>query len=244
MTAERPGPIVVIGRGHSGTRVLAQTLFASGVLMGHVMNPAGDLVPPKPMYEACCRIGEHVRWLGELSWDFDALHDGPVDDEFEALVLHYLRHLLKSDRPQKGWKLPETTLAYPWIARMLPEARYIHIVRDPRDALLGPHVTDDLERFGVPGPEIEDKLARRVASWKYQDDIVEATPRPDRFLSVRFEDLVLDLDSSMQRLEHFLEIPLARIVVDPSRVELWKHDESLLPYVGPLSAAIRKHGYV
>ena len=36
--------ITVIGRGHSGTRAISQTLYASGVYMGSTLNPSGDKV--------------------------------------------------------------------------------------------------------------------------------------------------------------------------------------------------------
>ena len=45
--------ITIIGRGHSGTRALAQTLYASNVYVGRGINPSDDLVPPDSMYEAC-----------------------------------------------------------------------------------------------------------------------------------------------------------------------------------------------
>lgn len=244
MESEQSRPIAVIGRGHSGTRVLSQALYASGVFMGRRLNRAGDSVPAMPMYKACRAIGRHVRWNGGLSWSFDRLQEGEIDPEFEGHVREYLHDLLSSNEPLRGWKLPETTLAYPWIVRMFPEVNYVHLVRDPRDCMLAPHPTDDLKQFSVDCPDTEDKLQRRVASWKYQYEIVNATPRPERFISLRFEDLVLDHDSAMRRLEAFLGIPLARVVVDETRVGQWKHHEpSLLPYLRPLEGAMRECGY-
>ena len=38
--------IIVIGRGHSGTRAIWHTLYASGVYMGKILNRSGDKVPP------------------------------------------------------------------------------------------------------------------------------------------------------------------------------------------------------
>ena len=45
--------IIVIGRGHSGTRAISHTLTASGVYMGAKLNISGDLIPPHDMYDAC-----------------------------------------------------------------------------------------------------------------------------------------------------------------------------------------------
>lgn len=236
--------IVVIGRGHSGTRVLAHTLLASRVFVGRLVNPSGDKVPPKEMYKACRMVGPHVKWNGGLSWDFDRLHTMPVDPEFAGHVEAYLEDVLSVGGVQRGWKLPETTLAYPWIVRMFPNARYVYIVRDPRDALLGRHLTDDLKLVNVAYPESEDEIDRRIASWKYQCDIVEATPEPAKLISVRFEDLVLEQEATLGRLEDFLGIPLARVVVDESRVGLWREDGRLLDRIEPLEGHMQRWGYV
>ena len=34
--------ITIIGRGHSGTRAITHTLYASGVFMGSTLNRSGD----------------------------------------------------------------------------------------------------------------------------------------------------------------------------------------------------------
>ncbi len=243
METSEVGLTTVIGRGHSGTRMLSQMFYASGVFMGNHISHRGDSLPPQAMYDACELVADHVRWTGDLSWDFSSLHAMPIDKRFEELVRTYLQSVLASTSSVRGWKLPETTLAYPWIVRMFPQAKYVHIMRDPRDGLLRPHRTDDLSESNVPGPVIEDELDRRVASWKYQYDIVKATPRPACFLSIRYEDLVLDVELTTQRLEEFLEIPLARIVVDRTRVGQWRSDRRLLPHIQPIAAEMGELGY-
>jgi hypothetical protein len=235
--------VIVIGRGHSGTRVLSHTLIGSGVYMGKWLNGAGDKIPGDQIYEACRMLGRHVRLNGSLSWDFTSLDSMPIEREFISLIDTYLDDVLTAPRKRRGWKLPETNLVYPWIVRLFPLAAYVYIVRDPRDCLLGSHLTDDLSDWGVPCPETEDLLEQRVASWKYQHEIVKSTPRPERFALVRYEDLVNDLDSSMRRLEDFLDLPLARIVVDGSRVGKWRRDPSVLPYLHPLADRMRELGY-
>lgn len=219
--------VTVIGRGHGGTRAISHTLSASGVYMGAQLNPSGDLVPPEDMYEACRVMSRYVTYLGGVKWDFSRVVKGRISVKFKRLIQSYLSSVLESDVENKGWKIPETTLVYPWIARMFPDAYYIHWTRDPRDAILGAHVTDDLSRFGVPYDLTDDVRLRRAISWKYQREIVKATPRPKRMIEVRFEDFVLDQDRTLQRLEAFLGIPLARIEVNPEAVGRWRSDEGV-----------------
>jgi hypothetical protein len=215
--------ITIIGRGHSGTRAISHTLMASGVFMGAIINESGDMLPPEDLYEACRVMGKYVVHLGGNQWDFSRLHTMPIDPEFTRLVESYLSEVLKRKEP-RGWKLPETTLIYPWIVRMFPDADYIFWVRDPRDSILGAHLTDDLSDFGAPYDKSAngDVLMMRAISWKYQRDIVRATPPPNRKIEVRFEDFVLKQDETLARLSAFLGFPLGKIVVRSETVGRWK----------------------
>ncbi len=216
--------ITVIGRGHSGTRAISHTLYASGVFMGKLLNRAGDKMPPQEMYNACKVIAKRVKWDGGFSWDFTDLHTGEIDAEWDRLVESYLADVLNDKSLSKGWKLPETTLTYPWILRKFPEAKYIHWIRDPRDSIMSEHRTDDLSDFDIPYPKTEDIRERRAISWLYQYQLMKATPTPENMITVRFEDFVLNQEETLQRLEDFLSIPLARIIVRKDPIGRWKTD--------------------
>lgn len=192
--------------------------------MGARTNRAGDMIPPNDLYAACEVIAKHVKYLGNYRWDFEALNTMKIDPAFEALIYAYLDNVLNNDSEAKGWKLPETTLIYPWIVRMFPDIRYIYWVRDPRDSILSNHITDDLKRFCVPYDAVDDIRERRAISWKYQTEIVKATPKPKHIVSVRFEDFVLKQDETLKKLEDYLGIPLAKIPVRPESVGRWKND--------------------
>ncbi len=216
--------ITIIGRGHSGTRAISHTLQTSGVFMGALLNESGDMLPPEDLYEACRVMAKYVEYKGGLEWDFARLHTMPIDPAFTRLVESYLHRVLNRRTEYKGWKLPETTLVYPWIARLFPDIYYIHWVRDPRDCILGAHLTDDLADFGVPYDKTDDVRLRRAISWKYQREIVKSTPAPAHTLWVRFEDFVLRQDEVLKRLEGYLGIPMARIIMRPETVGRWKSD--------------------
>lgn len=219
--------VTIIGRGHGGTRAISHTLSQSGFYMGADINPSGDLIPPDDMYEACRVMSRNVSYLGDFKWDFSRLFAMPIDPEFIRLIESYLSSVLASDAENKGWKIPETTLVYPWISRMFPDAYYIHWTRDPRDSILGAHVTDDLGRFDIPYDHTDDIRRRRAISWKYQREIVKATPAPKHSMDVRFEDFVLDQDATLARIEQFLGVKLAKIEVMPEAVGRWKTDEGI-----------------
>ena len=219
--------ITVIGRGHSGTRSMSHTLSASGVFMGEPLNRSGDLLPPDKMYEACRVFAPYVKYLGGNRWDFSATHTCPIPQTFKTLIEEYLHTVLTSDAPNKGWKIPETTLVYPWIVRLFPDIRYIHWVRDPRDCILGSHLTDDLGDFGIQYEKTDDIRTNRAISWLYQREIMHATPMPEHVISVRFEDMVFHQDETLARLEQFLGIPMAKIEMRTDSVGRYKTDDGV-----------------
>ncbi len=257
--------ITVIGRGHGGTRAMSHTLVASNVFMGEPLNRSGDLLPPQTMYDACRVLAHFVTWRGGLNWDFSALHTAPIPEEFTELIHEYLKKVLAAKDEHKGWKIPETTLVFPWIVRMFPEIKYIHWVRNPRDNILARHLTDDLGDFGVPHPDAEQLLAerypvlleavstpeqreeliwrmRRAVSWHYQHEIVAATPKPANWIVVRFEDFVNQQETTLARLEAYLGFPLGRIIV--RREPIGRYDRTEGPsYFDFLEEGMREFGY-
>lgn len=234
--------VTIIGRGHSGTRAMSHTLSASGVFMGEPLNESGDLLPPDDMYEACRVLAPYVKWQGDLRWDFGQLHQMEIPARFTQLIESFLKSVRTCPAPPRGWKIPETTLVYPWIRRLFPDIKYIFWIRDPRDCIIGKHLTDDLRAFGIPYPATEDERHRRAISWKYQYDLVKATPRPARWIEVRFEDFVLKQDETLARVSEFLGIPLQKIPVRPDAVGRWKTDTGVHDF-DFFEPAMKAYGY-
>ncbi len=235
--------ITVIGRGNSGTRAVAHTLMRSGVFMGEpIKADSADLVPADDMYAACRIIARYIPWRGGLSWDFGPVQTMPIPAEFRHLVESYLTSVLADPGPRTGWKLPETTLCYPWISRLFPDIRYIFWVRNPRDCIVNGHVTDDLRDFGIEYPRTDDPYLRRAISWKYQDDLVAATPRPRHWITMRMEDFVEHQDREVSRLENYLGFALERIAVHGDSVDRHKRVPGV-PFPDFLEPAMRKYGY-
>ncbi len=234
--------ITIIGRGHGGTRAMSHTLQASGVYMGHPLNVSGDLLPPKAMYDACRVMARYVQWQGGLQWEFSALHTMSIPQEFTDLIHTYLVNVLKAPAPHKGWKIPETTLVFPWIIRMFPDAKYIHWVRNPRDNILARHLTDDLRDFGIDYPATDDERLKRAISWQYQYEIVKATPKPANWIVVRFEDFIQQQAATLERLNAFLGIPLDAITVRAESVGRYTAADGV-SYFDFLDEGMRTYGY-
>lgn len=107
---------------------------------------------------------------------------------------------------------------------MFPEIVCIHWVRDPRDCILSGHVTDDLSDFNIQYPKVKDVREMRAVSWKYQRELMKATPEPKRLLKIRFEDMIFKQDDTLARLESFLGFKPAKVKVRTDSVGRWKTD--------------------
>ena len=165
-----------------------------------------------------------------------------IPAEFKKLIDAYLVSVLSSKAKHRGWKIPETTLVYPWILRMFPDMKYIFWIRNPRDCIIGGHVTDDMKRFGISHPPTTDPRRQRAISWKYQYDLVKASPKAAQWIEVRFEDFVLDQDRTLARIGKFLGIKLAKIPVRPDSIGRWKTDTEV-NYFDFFEPAMKEYGY-
>ena len=124
---------------------------------------------------------------------------------------------------------------------MFPDTKYIFWIRNPRDCM---PATMSRTTCAIRDqyPETGDERRRRAISWKYQYDLVQASPRAAQWIEVRFEDFVLRQEQTLKRLEAFLGIPLARIPVKPEAVDRWRNDGGA-NYFDFLEPAMRSYGY-
>lgn len=113
-----------------------------------------------------------------------------------------------------GDKTPQYA-AHMWVlARIFPEARFVHIVRDGRDAALS------ILRMSF-GP---DGLGAAARQWR---ELVRRARSdgealgPERYLEIRYEDLVGDPIATMRRVCEFLGEPFDERVLSPTANPRW-----------------------
>lgn len=233
--------IIVIGRGHGGTRLISRLLLENGIASGNV-NYARDMVPPTHMHTAADLYSQHVEYVGNCEWDFSRANAGEIPAEFEQAVNLYIEQILDVPEP-KYFKLPETILCYPWVKEMFPKSPFIYWVRDPRDAEVHNSDWRDMwDQWGIDRQALGERLVAAM-SWKYQYDIVKSVPPPDRFLTVRYEDFCLQQEREVRRLSEFLEIELEPLQdVRSDAVYKWRQraDHETFDFLEP---AIAELGY-
>lgn len=249
-------PVVLLGRGHSGTRVLAWMCVHLGVKLGtsspHVEGDPDDVT-----------FTNKIKALAAHNLDVTspAQVREPALRRFKAAVSKYYAGL-GNPSGMWGWKFPETYLIGPYVARTFPRARYLHLVRDGRDVAFKRHLTDNpRHRVGralltaCNALGLSDHL-RAAASWAYQVDRFDAfrdhLPASGVF-DIRFEDLCSAPTQSAERLSAFLGAPMtdacreyAAAGIDTRKVAEYRNqDPRLVDEVeGRIAPTLRRYRYV
>lgn len=116
-------------------------------------------------------------------------------------------------RPARVWaeKTPRNELLVDDMLAVYPDARFVHVVRDPRATVASIHAWNR-SQFLVSVPaaavELRDSLS---AARENAERLGE-----ERYLVVRYEDLVADPEAQMRRVAWLLELPWSDALVEPS----------------------------
>jgi hypothetical protein len=153
-------------------------------------------------------IIDHKRW-GDFHLDADELrrriHAVDPPNAADVIRAFYLLYAEREGKSRYGDKTPGYVQEMLRIQRVLPEARFIHIIRDGRDVSLS-HLRMNW------GPETYAESARlwrnRIRKARKQ------APKVDHYMEVHFEDLVDDTEGVLRRLCDFVELDFDPVMLD------------------------------
>ena len=102
--------------------------------------------------------------------------------------------------------------AMPRISRALPEARFVHLIRDGRDVALSQRerVIDDED---VTMAAMAERWQRRIAAAREG----AAEVKPGVYLEVRYEDLVGDTETTLREICEFIGLDFDPAMLDYHR---------------------------
>ena len=223
MNAPAPAPFVV-GATRSGTTLLRLMLDAHPLMA----------VPPETHFIedvlAAFKQGDvdadgfveivttHRRWpdfgleAGDLRERVSRLDPLTAGDGLRAFYRLYAE---RAGKPRWGDKTPGYLRRMSKIERVLPEARFVHLIRDGRDVALsitGLHF----------GPDTVRDAALRWAS--RIDKARRQGARVQHYLELRYEELVLAPEATLHRVCEFVDLPWDAAMLDyheraPERLE-------------------------
>jgi len=217
-----PPPIVVINTAHSGSRLLARVLMDAGVYMGANLSDSLDCLEMLPLVEHAVLASR------------TGVPAGPELDDPQSRRLaerHFDKHLAHIGGSKRwGWKLCETLLVVPLILRYFPQAVFVHLIRDGRDVALSPFVSpkatfwrkvyfgsQDIQSWnGYPMTQRAYRAHAMLFNahrWRYHVDLARGFSEAlgEQYIEVRYEDLVLDHEATVDKLFAGLSLPRAPV---------------------------------
>lgn len=162
--------------------------------------------------------------LRRLGLDPAELHEllavPPADDYSDAVRRIFATYASRRDKDRYGDKMPGYVLHVALLARLFPEARFIHIIRDGRDVALS--LTDLwFARQGV---------GEAALFWKRRVRAGRTAGRrlgPERYREVRYEDLIADPRPVVGALCEF-----ADLAFEPGMLEFFHRGDEVVARTG------------
>jgi hypothetical protein len=204
----RPEPAVfVVGMNRSGTTLLRMMLDAHPEL---TIPPETHFVPDlikaakadDATPESALAAMKSAREWGDFGFSdeemlarlraLDGIKAGP------AVRTFYEAYMEQQGKPRWGEKTPTYVQKMKLIQRALPEARFVHVIRDGRDVALS--VLDRTVRDLTAG-DIAHRWHKKIS--KARDD----SPKLDHYMEIRYEDLILDTEPVLRRVVEFADLP-------------------------------------
>ncbi len=187
-------PVFIIGQPRTGTTLVERIVTAHSQA-----HSAGELQ----------QFGNSVRRLSQYDGQSrfsPELFEKAQDIDSRALGAEYLQRSkkLRGELPRFVDKLPYNYFFLPHILAALPNAKIIHLVRDPRDVCFS--VFKQLFADAYPHSYDLGEMARHfVRYYRLMETWRERFP--DRFLDVSYEQTVADVDANARRIIDYLGLP-------------------------------------
>ena len=226
-----PAPFVV-GVGRSGTTLLRLMLDAHPELAippeTHFLPDLIDRAKAEATAESLGDVITTARNWGDFGLDEDELrarlddtepHAGPAARTFFGLYAE------GHGKARWGDKTPIYVESMRPIASVLPEARFVHLIRDGRDVALSRRKRG----MGAGKP-----MANTAARWRnrIEDARKQSRRLKERYVELRYEDLVADPEPALRQICELCELEF-----DPAMLAHSERAGERLGELGDLSAA-------
>jgi hypothetical protein len=228
MTSYRRNPYVfVVGCPRSGTALLQRMLDAHPFLAvasdTHFIARAVEAVTPRWRTDpgAIAAAGAELRAWSRAHHRFPRLGLAPEAVERAAAPADgfapFVRRLYDElgamhGKPYGGEQTPDYVVHLPLLRALFPSARFIHLLRDGRDVALS--LLDWARPDRGPGGLrfwSQDPLAVAALWWseRVEAGLRDGAALGDRYLEVRYEELVAAPERVLRRIARFLDLPFA-----------------------------------
>jgi Sulfotransferase family len=197
--------VVVLGVSRSGTTLLKSMLGAHSQLAipseSYFIPQLWDRHGERPDRVAILADLRRLERIAQWGVDVEQL-DLPAQPTFAQVIdAVYSAYANAQGKPRYGDKTPLYMQHLDLLARVFPEARYVHIVRDGRDAALSFLDMARKPRFNVSRPR---GLGDFAAAWRREIVAARRFGREHPYLELRYEALVANPEARLLEVCSFL----------------------------------------
>lgn len=211
-----PSPFpMVVGVPRSGTTLLRLMLDAHPQLAippetGFLMGSLGATANPEAIARQICQFPEAAPAWADYALQAHAFVDAAARLEAGAgvgdvLRLFYRLYAQRFGKPRSGDKTPGYLGLMPRVVETLPEAHFIHIIRDGRDVALSWRNT-----WFAPSQSI----AVLVEEWARQINQARQAASALNYLEIRYDQLLTNTADCLRRICAFIDLPYDAIMLD------------------------------
>jgi hypothetical protein len=214
-----PVPIFILGSGRSGTTVTASLMNRlPGVhiaketgFIGQSVELLRDVATPRSRQQLIEVVNS---WLVVEKWSGRASEQGFADFcqqhqlRGASAFIHYVWQI-DSPTPWEqlsfiGDNTPLYVLSIPWLLELFPDAKFVHVVRDPRDVVCSVMSM----RFGADDPIVAAmEWQHALGCWLMAERMVAPANR----IEIRYEDLCMSSASTLRKLTEWLSPEMQRL---------------------------------
>ena len=226
-------PLIVLGVRRSGTTLLRVMLDRNPGLavpdesyfVPQLARRHRGTVDPATFVDDLRRLPTLAEW--SLSADAVASRLRPGMSTGEAIAAVFETYAAERGKPRWGDKTPLYMQHLPLLEQLFPDARFVHLIRDGRDAALS--FLSVPEGIMTEGWGHSRDAAGFASQWATEVRAARALGDrvgPGRYLELRYEALVVDPASALRRICSFAAL---------------EYDDMMLRYVGETESARKEH---
>ncbi len=219
------GPYPILGRGHSGGRLVCEAFIRNNIDMGHVApdrKDTGFFAIQNPLIHEII-LNAYKYWHVDAQQQY-------YQNLMKRCIMEYRNNEIQPKGPY-GWKMGISLFTMPMVLDAFPTAKVIHLIRDGRDVMLsrlearfgGNNLTDPINKLVVFGDSEVDNFAGHplnsatIAAYRNELEMLhwvtavnyglKGRVYGERYLEVKYEDICREPISIFAQIFDFLEVP-------------------------------------
>jgi len=196
-----PSPIFIVGQPRSGTTLVERVITSHSQV-----HSAGELQQFGIAIRRMLDYQQPKRYSADL-----VRRSAELDTQQLGQLYFDMAKKMRGNLPRFVDKLPSNYQNIPLILKALPNAKIIHLVRNPMDACFSSF--KQLFADAYPHSYDQQEMARHHARYLHLMSVWRER-FPGRFFDIRYEDIATDLEPNARRLIDFLELPWEQACLD------------------------------